>query len=135
VKVRPYVVLFSFLTFIVVLCFGQLPKTAGKDACTRCHQLERRTMTGTPHDNMKACEGCHGPGEQHLKSGADVASMFSYRRALAEEVRTRCGQCHHDPVMAKHAEGDVSCTTCHSAHHYVRRKYLLKAEDTEMKPV
>jgi hypothetical protein len=134
-KVRPYIFLLSFLLSILVFSSAQLPKQAGKDACTRCHQLERRTMTGTPHDDMKACEGCHGPGEQHLKSGAEASSMFSYRRATAEEIRIRCGQCHHNPVMVKHAEGDVACTACHSGHHYVRRKYLLKADDTEMKPV
>jgi hypothetical protein len=113
----------------------QLPKSVGKDTCTKCHQSQRRTITGTPHDDVKACEGCHGGGEQHLKSGGDAATIFSYRRATAAEVRARCGQCHHNPTMEKHAQGDVACTSCHSSHHYIQKKYLLKPGDTDSKPV
>ena len=127
------------LVLLAVSLFGQstpqLPKDVGKDACARCHLYERKMIGGTPHDDTKACEGCHGAGEKHLKSGGDTSTIFSYRRAAAEEVRARCGQCHQNPAMAKHAQGDVACTSCHSAHHYIRKKYLLKPEDTELKPV
>jgi hypothetical protein len=135
VKLRPYIVLFHFLIAILIAAYAQMPKTLGKDACVRCHQYERKTMTGTPHDKKKSCEGCHGPGEQHLRSGTSAATMFSFRRATAEEVRARCGLCHRNPIMAKHAEGDVSCTSCHSVHHYIEKKYLLKPEDPDTKPV
>jgi hypothetical protein len=91
-------------------------------------------VAGTSHDDGMSCEGCHGTGEKHLKSGGDAGTMFSFRRATAEEVRARCGQCHQNAVMAKHAEGDISCIACHSAHHYVDKKHLLKPGDTELKP-
>jgi hypothetical protein len=135
VKVRPYLLLVS----IAILVFysyssAQLPKSVGREACARCHQYERRTITGTPHEDGKSCEGCHGAGEKHLTSGGDAGSMFSYNRGTAEEVRARCGQCHRNPVMSKHAEGDVACTACHSMHHYIQKKYLLKPENPEMKP-
>ena len=134
--VRPY---FATITLLVTFLFGQstpqLPKDVGKDACARCHAYERRTTAQTSHDDAKSCEGCHGAGEKHLRTGGDASTMFSYRRATAEEVRARCGQCHQNPAMQKHAQGDVSCTACHSSHHYVQRKYLLKPVDTDMKPV
>lgn len=120
----------TFLILVAVIGFASSPnKVVGRQACIRCHQPEQRMLPGTTHDNDKACESCHGPGEQHLKSGGNPESMFSFKRAGAEEVRGRCGQCHNNPVMAKHAAGDVSCANCHSIHHYVRRKYLLKPED------
>lgn len=133
-KVRPYLILLSFLLAMFACSHAQLPKAVGKDACTKCHASERRTIGGTPHDDSKSCEGCHGAGEKHLRSSGEAGSIFSYRRATADEVRARCGQCHQNAVMAKHAEGDVACTSCHSAHHYVQRKYLLKPEDTDVKP-
>jgi hypothetical protein len=133
---RPLLVI---LSFVVASLLAQnappLPKSVGKEACTRCHQYERRTITGTPHDDAGSCEGCHGEGEKHLKSGGDSSTMFSYRRATSEEVRARCGRCHQNPSMEKHAQGDVSCVACHSSHHYVQKKYLLKPSDTDTKPV
>jgi hypothetical protein len=134
VKVRPFLILLVSILFIYPYAVTQLPKSTDSSACQRCHAMEFRTFIGTPHQEGKGCEGCHGPAEKHLRSTGDESLMFSYRRATAEEVRARCGQCHKDPIMSKHAEGDVACTSCHSAHHYVRKKYLLKTVDPEMKP-
>ncbi len=134
-NVRPYPAIFTLLvTFLFGQSAPQFPTNVGAGACSRCHAYERRTTTHTPHDDIKSCEGCHGAGEKHLKTGGDASTMFSYRRATAEEVRVRCGQCHQNPTMQKHAEGDVACTACHSSHHYVKKKYLLKPVDTDMKP-
>jgi hypothetical protein len=136
VKVRPFLLLVSILSSLFYsYSFAQLPKPVGREACARCHSYERRTTAGTPHEDGKSCEGCHGSGEKHVQSGGDAGTMLSFRRATAEEVRARCGQCHRNPVMAKHAEGDVACTACHSSHHYIQKKYLLKPTDPEMKPV
>jgi transcription initiation factor TFIIIB Brf1 subunit/transcription initiation factor TFIIB len=38
----------------------------------------------------------------------------------------RCQECHRNAVMNDHAKGDVSCVSCHSVHHYVNKKHLLK---------
>lgn len=121
----------AFLILLsVIICSAADPgKPVGRQACLRCHAPEQRTLPGTTHDNDKACESCHGPGEQHLKSAGSSGVMFSFGHASAEEIRAKCSQCHSNPVMLKHATGDVSCLNCHSIHHYVRKKYLLKAED------
>jgi len=101
----------------------------GTNACRTCHVYEQRSVAGTPHESGKSCESCHGPGSQHVKSGGDAKTIFSYRRAGAPEVREKCGQCHANPVMSRHAEGDVSCLACHSSHHYLKKKYLLRPAD------
>ncbi|HWR16544.1 MAG TPA: hypothetical protein VN577_17095 [Terriglobales bacterium] len=118
-------------TLVLSVSAADPQKTTGKHACFKCHLPEQRTMQGTPHEE-KGCEGCHGPGEQHLRGGGDPAKIFSFVKASPAEVRERCGQCHRDPVMERHAEGDVACISCHSSHHYVRKKYLLKADDNLM---
>jgi len=113
------------LLFSIYLPSQEISMTLGKDACGACHASEQKTMVGTSHESGKSCEGCHGAGEQHVKSGGDPETIFSYKRASAFEVRERCGRCHNNPSMRRHATGDVTCVTCHSAHHYVDKKHLL----------
>jgi hypothetical protein len=105
--------------------FGAL----GKKTCARCHATQEKTLAGTPHDSAHACEACHGNATRHLANPSDPSSVFSYEKASPEEVRGRCRGCHSNTIMQRHAEGDVSCVSCHSSHHYVRKKYLLKADD------
>ena len=125
---RSLIFLLITLLFLFSATATTPPKYVGKASCYKCHSYEQRTAAGTPHDGDKGCEGCHGPGEQHLKSG-NGGSIFSFMKATPDEIRARCGECHREPIMSRHATGDVSCTSCHSSHHYVRKKYLLKADD------
>jgi len=121
-------------SLLLVVCISatafaqEQPRYAGKDACFQCHASQQKTVAGTPHDSGRGCEGCHGPAEAHVRS-TDKKSVFSFRRASAAEVRERCGQCHANPTMAQHAVGDVSCLACHSSHHYLKKKYLLRPAD------
>ena len=128
---------FFFFASSAALCaFSQeQPRYAGIEACSSCHVAQQKTVAGTPHENRKGCEGCHGPGEAHIRSTHDRGRIFNFRRASAAEVRERCGQCHSNPTMTRHAVGDVSCTACHSSHHYVTKKNLLRpADDTLQHP-
>ena len=118
--------------FVLLFCghaVAQVTRHMGKETCWSCHASERKTVAGTPHESGRSCEGCHGPGEAHLKSPQERGSIFSFRSASADEVRAKCAQCHRNPVMAHQAEGDVTCLACHSSHHYLKKKYLLKAND------
>jgi hypothetical protein len=101
----------------------------GKTSCSRCHAQQERTLADTPHDGEKACESCHGPGKSHVKAPNDPSTIFRYKSATPGDIRLRCGACHSNPLMQRHAVGDVSCTSCHSSHHYVKKKYLLKSDD------
>ena len=119
-------ILASVFLWFSLSATAQYPsKNVGKDTCGNCHSMEQKTVAGTPHDSAKGCEGCHGSGEEHLKSGDKRNTMFSFRKAAAMQVRERCGQCHTNLTMSRHAVGDVSCLACHSSHHYLKKKYLL----------
>jgi len=123
----------TLVVFLAVCCATLLaqnqPKFVGKEACWSCHVPEQKTVASTPHEAGKSCEACHGAGDAHVQSPQDPKTIFSYRRASAAEVREKCGQCHSNPVMTRHATGDVTCLACHSSHHYLKRKYLLKGSD------
>lgn len=110
---------------------ADLAKTTGRKSCVSCHVAEDRTVTGSAHDNDRSCEQCHGAGEQHLRK-PERGTMFSFSRATADEVKARCAECHRNPVMDNHAKGDVSCISCHSMHHYVSKKHLLKPGDNPL---
>jgi hypothetical protein len=132
---RPYLAGVLLLLVPFLLSAGTPSKNMGKRSCVRCHAQEQKTVLETPHDSDQSCESCHGSGEQHLKSGGDPASMFSFVKASADEVRAKCNQCHQNPVMNRHAAGDVSCISCHSAHHYARKKHLLRADDNVLEDI
>lgn len=117
------------VVLLLCCCLPAQTRHVGKQTCWSCHSSEQKTVTGTPHEAGKGCESCHGPGEAHLKSPQDPSTIFSFRRASADQVRARCGECHNNPVMKHHAEGDVSCLACHSTHHYLNKRYLLKPHD------
>lgn len=127
---RPYLLLCLVVLFLPDSSYAaEIPKYVGRKACLRCHTPENRMVQETSHDSEKSCEQCHGSGEMHLKSSGDRNSMFSFIRATAAEVRARCVQCHRNAIMDRHSVGDVSCISCHSIHHYVHKKGLLKADD------
>lgn len=129
-KSHPLLAAIGLISVTVLLSSQQPPRNIGKQACWSCHQPQQKMVSGTPHENGTSCEGCHGPGEAHVKSGGRPDTIFSYKRASAAEIRDKCGQCHNLPVMGRHASGDVSCISCHSSHHYTRKKYLLRPQDT-----
>lgn len=110
---------------------AELAKVTGRKSCVSCHAPEDRTTTGSAHDNERSCEQCHGPGEQHLRK-PERGTMFSFSRATAEEARARCRECHQNPAMDSHSKGDVACISCHSMHHYVNKKHLLKPGDNPL---
>jgi hypothetical protein len=106
------------------------PREAGKQLCASCHSRQQQAVIDTPHQQEPGCEGCHGTGKKHVQDPRTPGNIFSYKTASAEDVRQHCAACHRSPVMEHHAVGDVSCITCHSSHHYLRKKYLLKPDDT-----
>ena len=130
VRIAALFLLFNVMSPIPLLS-GDLSKATGRRSCVSCHGAEDRTVTATAHDSERSCEQCHGSGEQHLRK-PERGTMFSFSRATAEEVRARCRECHRDPVMENHAKGDVSCVSCHSQHHYVNKKHLLKPADNPL---
>lgn len=114
------------------------PATVGSDICQGCHEQAGKTLRQTAHRRLLAedapagqgCEGCHGPGSEHVDGGGDTAKIFRFAKASADEVRTRCQACHPMNPKGAHDRKQIACTRCHSLHRPMEQKGLLaKPED------
>jgi DmsE family decaheme c-type cytochrome len=109
--------------------------------CMKCHDTSPVTdILTTPHA-LKAdartpfgehgCESCHGPSPEHIKSAAHVSEgekpapvSISFTGPDAAPVAVRnetCLSCHQGSArinweLGKHANNDISCTSCHTMH-------------------
>jgi hypothetical protein len=115
--------------------------------CFKCHTTgpsPNGSWTGNPADSMGTfsepgirCEGCHGPGSDHVSNPINVKPPIQ-----GDNLRiTRCGDCHqrggvtnqipagggyiqhHEQInemrASKHGDGqgtDLTCATCHETH-------------------
>lgn len=115
--------------------------------CFKCHTTgpsPEGSWTGNPADSMGTfsepgirCEGCHGPGSDHIANPINVKPPIQ-----GDNLRiTRCGDCHqrggttnqipagggyikhHEQInelrASKHGDGqgvDLTCATCHETH-------------------
>ena len=121
----------------------------GAMRCLACHTTNVRGGTDrvgpeTP-DRGIGCEGCHGPGKNHLEAirlKLTDRAIVSPAAASADGMTRMCGRCHvvHDPKMAESkprddpawarspgttltwskcytsSGGALTCVTCHDPH-------------------
>ena len=110
----------------------------GGEVCATCHDEVAKKFEGNPHTKLAAqhgtagvnCEGCHGPGGDHVAGGGDVTKIFNPAKATAKEVDEKCLGCHagaHPNFdRSPHAKANVSCIGCHDIH-ASKEEPLLKA--------
>ncbi len=121
------------------------PTDVGSGVCRSCHaqpsaELERTghgkmlSASGLPAD-MLGCEACHGPGSEHVGSTGKKPIGETLADAEAQRVEKICGKCHLGdsgtagaPTInpkhwqhTRHAQGGVSCLSCHKIHGGVER--------------
>lgn len=109
------------------------PAYVGSDACVACHEEPAGSIAASAHGKLaeesaparRGCEACHGPGGKHVNSGGDKSLLFSFQEAAAEDIRARCGACHESDAAAAHNHPRTTCLSCHAAHHYRDKKFLL----------
>src|ERR1017187_9744406 len=113
-------------------------KYVGAETCKSCHEDVYNAWEKTPHwkttlnkePSHQGCEGCHGPGAEHVEGGGDTSKIFNPAKHSAKEVDAKCLTCHagtHPNFdTSPHAKANVSCTSCHSVHQSKEEK-LLKA--------
>lgn len=99
----------------------------GSKECSQCHEEITRHFGDATHARLVAegpnataigCEGCHGPGSIHVKTGGNPGTIVNPNKSPQT-----CFQCHADkrgefalphshPVM----HGKMTCTECHEPH-------------------
>ena len=118
----------------------------GSDTCKTCHEDLYNNWAKTPHwktmldkkasPSHQGCEGCHGPGADHVAGGGDKTKIFIFEKASATEVNTRCLTCHvgTHPNFERSAHGHakVSCIDCHSPHAFKSEANLLKVAQPQL---
>lgn len=110
----------------------------GSETCATCHEEVAKGFANNPHTKIAlehgksgvTCEGCHGPGSEHVASGGST-KIFNPADASSKEVDARCQTCHagdHPNFdRSPHAKANVSCISCHDIHQSKDEETLLKA--------
>jgi DmsE family decaheme c-type cytochrome len=114
-------------------------KYVGAETCKTCHEDIYNAWEKTPHwkttlnkePSHQGCEGCHGPGAEHVAGGGDASKIFNPAKHSAKEVDAKCLTCHagaHPNFdRSPHAKANVGCISCHSVHQSKEEEKLLKA--------
>ena len=123
-------------------------KYVGAETCKTCHAEIYDGWEKTPHwvttlnkeggPSRQGCEGCHGPGAEHVAGGGDKTKIFVFEAASTKEINARCMSCHAggrqhmNAINSIHTQNNVSCISCHSPHHAKTKEFLLKAAQPEL---
>ena len=69
-------------------------KYVGAETCKTCHEEIYNAWEKTPHwkttlnkeggPSKQGCEGCHGPGADHVAGGGDVTKIFTFKNASGQ---------------------------------------------------
>jgi predicted CXXCH cytochrome family protein len=104
------------------------PEVAGSETCALCHADIAKKFSSNPHSELAlmhggkgvTCEGCHGPGQEHVASGGDPTKILQLSKMSAKQVDATCLSCHASAhpnfLRSDHGKAGVSCTSCHSIH-------------------
>jgi len=130
---------------------ANVAKTSGDDhyvgsqTCKDCHSDITDTFYKNPHNKSivsqkelperSGCEGCHGPGGQHVATGQ---TMINFRSTPKEQVLDTCLKCHSQTLSranirrSSHTVNGIVCTNCHSIHSSPVPKNLLAKAQTNL---
>src|ERR1019366_7327490 len=120
---------------------SEVSKYVGAGTCKTCHEEIYNAWEKTPHwkttlnkeggPSKQGCEGCHGPGADHVAGGGDKTKIFVFKEGSRQETSARCLSCHgegHEQshfAESAHASSEVGCLDCHSPHHAREKQHLL----------
>jgi DmsE family decaheme c-type cytochrome len=114
-------------------------KHVGAETCKTCHEEIYNGWEKTPHwkttqnkePSHQGCEGCHGPGADHVAGGGDKTKIYVFENHSRQQTSARCLACHGEGreqshfAESAHASSDVGCLDCHSPHHAKESQHLL----------
>lgn len=117
------------------------PQYAGSAACRTCHPNILADFYRNPHYKSVAsgaespentgCEGCHGPGSEHITGKGDKTKIRAFSQMRTRAVLDNCLRCHAESLgraqvrRSSHSLAQVACNGCHSMHKAKSSKYLL----------
>jgi DmsE family decaheme c-type cytochrome len=84
------------------------------------------------------CEGCHGPGDQHVQAVGGKTTITAFSDLSRTRILDACLRCHAQKISrtnirrSSHTLNDVVCTDCHLIHGTPTRKFLLAKAQTEL---
>ena len=123
-------------------------KYVGAETCKSCHEETYNAWEKTAHwkttlnkdggPSHQGCEGCHGPGGDHVAGGGDKAKIYTFKDASRQETSARCLTCHGESheqshfAESAHASSDIGCLDCHSPHHAKESQHLLAQSSPQL---
>ncbi len=141
------------LLFLPLLLLGQTAskpanRYVGSEACKTCHADVWLNFYRNPHYKSVAsgkeepantgCEGCHGPGGDHVAARGGKATIRAFSNFTSGQALEACLGCHSKDISranvrrSPHTEADVVCTNCHSIHKAATPKFLLAKSPAEL---
>jgi DmsE family decaheme c-type cytochrome len=144
----------TILLFIPIAHAADLPKAdasnggfVGSTVCRACHPDVWLKFYKNPHYRSIAsgkekpadtgCEGCHGPGEKHVKAHGGKPTIIAFSLLSPKQSLDACLRCHSESLSranirsSPHTMNGVSCTACHSIHKSTTPKFLLAKSPPE----
>ncbi len=121
----------------------------GHLVCRGCHPDVWQNFYKNPHfksvaagnvaKELTGCEGCHGPGKQHVEArGGKTTIRSAFSIMTPKAALDACLTCHskdvsrHNIQRSAHTEANVVCNNCHSIHKPASQKSLLAAKQAEL---
>lgn len=142
-----------WILLLPLICAAQTPPRSanqyvGSEVCKTCHADVWLNFYKNPHFKSIAsgkeapektgCEGCHGPGGNHVAARGGKATIGAFSNFTPQQVLDTCLTCHSKDISranirrSPHTEADIACNSCHSIHKPATAKFLLAKQQTEL---
>jgi DmsE family decaheme c-type cytochrome len=139
--VRPRLLLAMFCG-IAGPAHAQVNRFVSNDECKLCHPFEANNFYKNPHFKSVAlgkeipentgCQGCHGPGGNHIDHHGGKTTIRAFSLLPPEQVLDTCLRCHSQTLSranirsSQHTLNGMACTSCHSIHRSQSARALLR---------